>query len=710
MLLGAVAMKIQNNPMVEGLQYKVFDTFQRLRPRTYTPQPITILDLDNETLAKLGQWPWPRTLLADLTTRLHEFGVASVAMDIVFAEPDRTSPKNLLPLWKKNASVAHALEQLPDHDTLFAEAIGKAGNISTGFILTDPSTGGENSKPIAKAGYAIAGDDPLPYIVNYPRVVKALSIFEEKQAGSGAINNIPDIDGIIRSVPLVVRMGETLYPSLAMEALRTAQGASGYVIKTVGASGEQGFGEQTGITAIKNGDFVIPTDSLGRIWVYYTPYVKERYIPLWEVMEKDFDPARLKGHMILIGTSASGLRDIRATPLSPATSGVEVHAQLLEQILSGEYLARPDWIGGAEIVLMFVAGLILIIVMAFSSAIGGAIFTTITLVAAGAVSWYGFTEYHLLIDPVTPGLAIAIVYLACSLVQHVLAEKERGEIRNAFGHYMSPALVEQLVSNPEKLTLGGEDKELTLLFCDIRGFTSISERLDAQSLTTLLNRFLTPMSDIILSQNGTIDKYMGDCIMAFWNAPLDDSNHAINALLSAQGMLRALNQLNSELRAEGGDNAITIDIGIGLNTGRCSVGNMGSKQRFDYSALGDSVNLASRLEGLCKTYGVTTIIGEATKAKLGETHPLLEIDRVAVKGKAEAVSIYTSLPENNDFASMLNAYRNQRWDEADQWLSQFENTNNRVPGLCELYRTRINEYRNTPPGMSWDGVYRALNK
>jgi adenylate cyclase len=722
MLGAAVSFKIQRGYVMESLQNRVFDAFQILAPRTYTPQPVTILDLDDDTLAKIGQWPWPRNKLAEMVDILSNAGAASIAMDIVFAEADRTSPQNILPIWGKTTELSPLLGDLPDHDTLFAQSIANAGNVTTGFVFTHTNNG---DVPHQSAGYAIVGDDPTEYVVEYQGSVKGIPIIENNSAGNGALNNIPDNDGIIRSVPLVMRMGNTLYPSLAMEALRIAQGATGYVIKAVGASGEESFGTQIGITAVKNGQFVIPTDSRGRLWIYYTPYTPARVIPLWEVFKPNFDSSRIDGHILFIGTSASGLRDIRATPLDPATSGVEVHAQALEQIMEGQYLSRPDWIAGAELVLMMLAGVILIILLHFSSALWGALFTLTALGGAASFSWWSFTQERLLVDPVTPGIAIVAVYLTGSLAKHILAEKERSEIRNAFSHYMSPALVQQLVSHPEKLSLGGENRELSLLFCDIRGFTTISEQLTATELTQLLNDFLTPMTDIILNKQGTIDKYMGDCIMAFWNAPLDDADHAYHACASALAMLDALGAVNLEQQALCEQHQRTfhpIDIGIGINTGHCSVGNMGSKQRFDYSAIGDTVNLASRLEGQCKTYGVNLVISEHSFRALNGKLAGFEIDAIAVKGKTEPVAIYTLVSETiathehypafvEHFTKLRASYTAQQWHEAKTHEQAARALGiAALNGLLDCFSERIADYSENPPGEGWDGVFRAVTK
>jgi adenylate cyclase len=721
----AIFIKVSDFSIVEQLQLKVFDSFQIKHPRQYTEQPIKIIDIDEESMRHLGQWPWPRSIMAKLIDRLQKSGAAAIAMDIVFAEEDRTSPKHILPLWKQADKLSYLLKELPDHDELFAQAIGGA-NVITGFVLTQENNGKTNS---AKAGFSFAGNDPAPFLSHFAGYVSSLPSLENVAKGNGALNSMPDKDGILRRMPVLFMTGDKFAPSLSSESLRVAQGASGYIIKSSGASGEQSFGENTGVTAVKIGNIEIPTDPSGKFWIYYSEYRPERYISAWKILDPNFDTSFLEGQILFIGTSAEGLRDIRTTPLNPTSSGVEIHVQALEQVLSGEFINRPDWIGGAEILLMVAVGLILILVMAKSSAIWGALFTAISLTAAIQFSWYSFTHYHLLIDPVTPGIAIVLLYLSQSMSRYITSEREKKEVRNAFSHYMSPALVAQLAANPESLKLGGETKNLTLLFCDIRGFTTISETFNAQDLTRFINNFLTPMTTIILDNKGTIDKYMGDCIMAFWNAPLDDAQHPQNACISALNMIKELAALNQRLEIDAKEKNrkfLPINIGIGLNTGDACVGNMGSDQRFDYSVLGDDVNLASRLEGQSKTYGVNIVLGENTQSAAAG-FASLELDLIKVKGKTKPVRIFTLLGDSilagnadfielsNLFDDMLKEYRSQNWPAAKELLESAQKQCKKLPeihidGLFELYAERISAFAATPPAKDWDGVYEAVSK
>lgn len=715
----AVYLKIIDHPLVEKMRLQVFDTFQINHPREYQQLPVRIVDLDDESLKRLGQWPWPRNKTAMLIKRLQELGAAAVALDIVFSEEDRTSPKHIIPLWNKDLEkVSNVLGELQDHDEIFANTIAEA-NVITGFVLTqDPG----KMLPEVKAGFSHAGDDPRYYLDAFQGGLTSLPILEKAAVGNGALNSSPDRDGIIRRISLVFQAQDTLFPTLSAESLRVAQGASTYIIK----ASEQ----QTGITHVKVGAFEIPTDASGKFWIYYTPFVKERYVPAWKVLESDYDGTEfIEGNIVLIGTSAAGLKDIRATPFSPLTSGVEVHAQAIEQVIAGEFLRRPDWIHGAELVLMVATGLILIGLMSWLPIIWGTIIMLTVLTGSAAASWYAFTEHRLLIDPVSPSIAIILIYFSESLRQYMKTEQEKRQVRDAFSHYMSPDLVKELEKDPDKLKLGGETKELTTLFCDIRGFTSISETMNAEQLTTFINRFLTPMTTIILENKGTIDKYIGDCIMAFWNAPLDDEQHARNACISALKMIEELETVNiaNEQHAKEENRAfIPVNIGIGLNTGECCVGNLGSNQRFDYSVLGDAVNLASRLEGQSKPYGVHIVIGPNT-ANYIQDFAKIELDLIRVKGKKEPVHIYALLGDekvaaskeykelNNSVNAMLEYYRAQKWNKAKEALAECRAVQKFLKGtdltmFLDLYAERIEAYKKKSPGKEWDGVYIALTK
>lgn len=730
LLVGIIALWVANPQLLRHAQLLVFDAYQRLAPRPFEPLGVRIIDLDDETLKRLGQWPWPRAQVAEMVDRLTELGAAAIGFDIVFSEPDRTSPEPVLKLWRKTsgrADLGESLPPLPDHDELFAKAIGK-GHVVTGFVLTD---GDPASLPKPKAGFSYAGDDPRQLLPAYfSGAVVNLPVLDAAAAGAGSFNFTPSVDGVVRRVPLLLNAGGQLYPTLVSELLRVAQGARSYIVKSTGASGEQNYGGRGGITALKVGRIEIPTDAEGQLWLHFTPphAAQERVVPAWKLFESDFAAEQIEGHIVLIGTSAAGLLDLRTTPVSMAEAGVSVHAEAIEQVLSGTTLRRPDWAESAEIIFLLLSSLVLIFLLPRVGAGWSALIGGIAVAVAVGGSLFGFIRFGWLVDPLFPSGSVVALYLAATTAGYLRTETEKRQVRQAFGHYLAPALVAQLAEHPERLKLGGETKEMTFLFCDVRGFTSISElyKSDPQGLTRLINRLLTPLTDTILARQGTIDKYMGDCIMAFWNAPLDVPNHAVHACDAALAMFIALEKVNVQRKREaeeGGPPYLPLKIGIGLNTGNCVVGNMGSDQRFDYSVLGDAVNLASRLEGQSKNYGVGVVIGETTAAQAEHAFALLELDQIAVKGKKEAVRIFTiygnaatrTKPEFPELRrvhnAMLAAYRLQEWDEADAHLATCRAAaDGTISGFYDLYAERIAEFRLFPPGDAWDGVYRATSK
>jgi adenylate cyclase len=475
--------------------------------------------------------------------------------------------------------------------------------------------------------------------------------------------------------------------------------------------------------------FSIPTDANGQLWVHYAHRDPSIYVPAVDVLDNRAPQDKIAGKLVLIGTSAIGLNDIKTTPVSPAMPGVEIHAQVLESALSGAVVWQPNY----GIALEFFAALILgLLVIAFAPSFG-----PVTLVLVGGLfasvlagtSWFFYTQHKLLIDFTYPLMSTTAIYLTLIFASFVREQSQRRQIRSAFGQYLSPALVEQLAQSPEKLVLGGEEREITIMFTDMRGFTSISEsyKNDPQGLTALMNRFLTPLTNAILDRKGTIDKYMGDAIMAFWNAPVDDKEHQLNACEAALDMLDrcdALNQAREAEAKEGGQPYIPLNIGVGLNTGTCVVGNMGSDVRFDYSAYGDSVNLASRLEGQSKEYGFPIIVGSKTAMAVKEKFAILELDFIMVKGKKEPEVIYT-IAGRDDVAQsgrfqrlrnltieMLACYRNRDWEGA---LAAIERGRKSDDGqalslLYKLYEARIRGYIETPPPADWNGAYALLTK
>jgi adenylate cyclase len=723
-IVASLAMRVWDPSPVARLRSLVFDSYQRMAPLAFDPEiPVRIVDIDEDSLKKLGQWPWPRTLLADLVDKLGQQGAAAIAFDMVFPEPDRLSPGTAVQYWPQSSIIAQIkpeLDKLPSNDQVFAEAIGSAP-VVLGFIAS-PYT---DTLPETKAGFAHGGDDPRLFAPYYPGSAASLRVLQDPAVGAGALNWIPEFDQIIRRMPIVVHVGDTLFPSLSADVLRLAQGASTYVVKSSGASSEQAFGEKTGIVKVRVGDFEIPTEANGQMWVRFTPQNRARYLPAWQVLNGEIGEDQIAGRIILIGTSAAGLLDLRATPLEASVPGVELHAQAVEQIIRGAFLLRPDFATPAELLYILVLGLLIAVLIYRAGALGSAILGAIAVAFVVGLSWYAFDAWGWLVDPVYPTLALSAIYLTGTSFVFLRTERERNRVRNAFSHYMAPALVERLANEPDRLKLGGENRDMTLLFSDVRGFTTISEGLDAEELTRFLNSLFTPLSNIILDEQGTIDKFMGDALMAFWNAPLDDPNHASHACRAALRMAKEMKTLNERWQKEAeesGREFKEVKIGIGLNTGMCCVGNLGSETRFDYSVIGDNVNIASRLEGQSKTYDLEAIVGQETVSRAPD-FAFLELDLLKVKGKTAATRIFAllgdaAMKESQSFKDLtakhqefLARYRAKDWDAAEALSTECEElAGPQLHRLYALYRERIAAFRVTPPPENWDGTAEALSK
>jgi len=707
---------------LDRLSLLAFDGFERAAPRPRADLPVRIVAIDDKSLQAVGQWPWPRSVIAELVDKLNAAGAAVITLDILFSEPDRTSPKMLVPILTRGgtseADAEKLLAALPDPDKRLADAIAKAP-VVLGYALGE--TKGDYPL-ISRAGFAFAGGagaDPLRYVDSYAEAVGDLTELQKAAKGNGFVNQHRHWDNVVRRMPLVFRLGTRPVPSIDAETLRVATGARTYVGRAAGSQTQKSFGENTGLTDIKIGNLTVPTDGAGRVWLYFAHSDPESFISASDVLAGKVDPDRIKDNIVLIGATAAGLNTLNATPLGTDMPGVEVHAQLIGQILQQSFLARPDWVVGGEIVFTLLAGVILVLTMPRIGALAGAGLGAVAVIAVSIVSWHAFRSQHLLIDPAYPIVILTLVYLIATLLNHRHTERRQREIRQAFSRYMSPHYVEVLARDPDKLVLGGELRTMTIMFCDIRGFTTLSEGLGPHELTEFLNGFLTPMTEIVMAHHGTIDKYMGDGIMAFWNAPLDDPDQARNAVEAAQEMrsrVIALNAESAEAARVAGVAHRPIRIGIGINTGEVCVGNFGSHQRFDYSIIGDSVNVASRLESLTKVYGVELIVGEETAARLDMD--LIELDLVAVKGKTQAVHIFTLPPqpiEAAEFgarhAALLAAYRRRDWEAALGLLGDSTLSSATVMApFYALFRERIGQLRAEGLPADWDGVFVAVEK
>ncbi|MDG4603793.1 MAG: adenylate/guanylate cyclase domain-containing protein [Defluviicoccus sp.] len=647
-IVAAAAIHLHEPLWLSHLRDPVFDTYQRIRPRTYQPAPVRVIDIDEESLRRIGQWPWPRTRVAELVATLHRLGAAVIAFDVLFAEPDRTSPARVLPEWGDQPALRMLMEELPDNDERLRDAVASA-NVVTAFALA--AVGGVRV-PQLKAGYAIAGTDPGPFVPAFETAVTTLEMIESVARGNGAINVIRDLDGVGRQVPLVLRLGNSLYPSLAAEALRVAQGATTFVIKTAGASGETNFGAATGITSVRIGAFTVPTDAHGQVSIYFTPSVPERSIPAWKVLAGEVDPESIEGQILLIGTSATGLHDLHATPLGVQMPGVMLHAQFIEQVIHGVHLVRPDWAKGAEVLLMVGLGILIIVIGPWVGALWMAVICAITLALAFAWSWFAFADHGMLFNPLVPAMIVVAVYLTSSLLRHMQTEREQRWIRSAFSTYVSPNLVEELVKNPALLSLGGERKEMTFVFTDLEGFTSLVERSAPDVIVPLLNEYLDAMERIAFKHDGTIDKIVGDALHVIFGAPVTRHDHAQRAVDCALEMDAFGQAFSQRKRAEGIPFGMTR---IGVNSGPAVVGNFGGFLRFDYTAHGDAINTAARLESANKFFGTRVCVSGST-AQLCERFAGRPIGALVLKGKTEAIETFEPLVDDLLHAPQTEAY------------------------------------------------------
>ena len=718
LLIGLAALRIADPAAIEELRVRTFDTFQLIDPRVKTARPVTIVDIDEKSLAKLGQWPWSRTRIADLITSLTKLGAVVIAFDIVFAEPDRLNPDVAADTIRNLDEETRAkLRALPSNDQILADAMRRSrvvlGESGLPYVLSEH----DNTLPLT--GLAMLGEEPQPFLLNFPGLLRNVHVLEKAAAGRGLFTIKTERDGIVRRVPMMMQAQGATMPSLSFEVLRVATGTDTIFIKS----------EKAGIKSIAVKGFEVPTDRNGQLWVHFARHDPSIYVSAVDVLEGRVAPEMIARKLVLIGTSAVGLLDVKTTPIDPVMPGVEVHAQVLESALTRAVLSQPIYAIVAEFCAAIVLG---ILVIAFAP-----LFGPVTLVAVGALfasllvgtSWYFYTQHRLLIDFTYPLLSTTSIYLTLIFTSFVREQAQRRQIRSAFGQYLSPALIEQLAQSPEKLVLGGEEREMTIMFSDVRGFTTISEafKSDPQGLTALMNRFLTPLTNAILARKGTIDKYMGDAIMAFWNAPLDDKEHQLHACEAALDMLQRIDVLNKQREQEaqeGGPPYIPLNVGVGLNTGVCVVGNMGSDLRFDYSVLGDSVNLASRLEGQSKEYGFPIIVGSKTALAVKDKFAILELDFIMVKGKKEPEVIYAIAGREDTAQSgrfqrlrnltieMLACYRSRDWEGALAAIERGRRTDDAqaLELLYNLYETRILGYQKNPPPEDWNGAFALLTK
>lgn len=653
-----LGIRVSDPSFVESVRLRYFDTL--VTSKAPTQNNIYTVNIDEATLDRYGQWPFKRDQYANLIGELYAHNAGLVVWNIMMPEKDRLGG---------DAALASTLKDHP-------------------VVLTNiPS---ETSKNTAKKpGSAVIGSDHLDSIINYPGLIANIPELENSAAGVGIANTLPEIDGVNRRLPLFVGSNGNLYPSVSLEVLRLMAGDSTFQVKL----------NANGVEKMRIPSFnVINTDSLGRIWIDYSQ--KANAVSAVN-LPKDFN----KG-VVIVGLTAAGLTNPIPTALG-AVYPQDVQAAVIGTLSNGISIQRPDWADGAEILALLLLGIISIFLTRWKYG-----FIPVVGIMCGIYfgSRYLFTGYSFLVDVSIPIIGLALTYMHSYTVKFISELNQKLQIKKQFGTYLSPAMVEKLQKNPELLKLGGDTRNLSIMFTDVRGFTTISEHYgkDVQGLTQIMNRYMTAMTEKIIINEGTLDKYIGDAQMAFWNAPLDDNLHATNAVKTGLEMLNDLDKFNEEIAKE---EVPPFGMGLGINTGDVVVGNMGSRQRFDYTCLGDSVNLASRLEGQSKNYGVRIVLGDGTVKQLIKekaTFPVVEMDCIAVKGKTEGVKVYTvgkTIQYKHD--EFLKEYYRGNWSRAIDWAKEL--SEEKEVDIKDYYHKMIERMDEGLPA-NWDGVYRATSK
>ena len=720
MFLGSAA-KIYQIGFIQQLDDILYDYRLRLTMPGGMDDRIVILDIDEKSLKEEGRWPWSRNRLALLMDKLFDRdGVAVAGFDVVFAEKDESSGfkvlqelahKQLRDVPQFQSALAQIGPQL-DYDKLFAEKLNirntvlgfygaNNGGKSISGALPDATFG-----PGTFAGRNIAFTKWDSYGGNLPEL-------QQSAAGGGHIIPLWDSDGEVRRVPMLVEYNGAYYESLSLAVVRVLLGTSKLVPGFTNDKGADYAGLEWLDLNSPQGSFRIPVDKdVSTLVPYRGEHGSFRYVSVTDVLHDRISPDELKDKIVLIGTSAPGLMDTRSTPVESVYPGVEVHANMIAGIIDQNLKEKPPYVVGAELVLLLVCGVALSMLLPLLSPLKTALLTL--LVLAGMVGGnMAIWHYLNLALPMASGVLMILALFALNMSYGYFVEaRTKRQITHLFGKYVPTELVEEMSKHPEQVvSMEGESREMTILFSDVRGFTTISEGLDPKELSQLMNAFLSPLSAVINKHHGKVDKYMGDCIMAFWGAPMPEPDHARNAILAGIEMQQTLQALQPHFKQRGWPE---IHVGVGINTGKVSVGNMGSEVRVAYTVMGDAVNLASRLEGITKQYGVGIMVGENTREAVPD-FVYRELDQVRVKGKDKPVAIYEPLgldgqveqvvrDELEQYHQMLKLYRKQEWDRAESHLYDLRSVNPECK-LYQVYAERVEYFRSNPPGADWDGVF-----
>ncbi len=640
-LLAACVVYLAEPALLQTLRNSLFDQYQRWQPRTLSaPTKVMVLDIDEDSLLRLGQWPWPRDLMAQLLDRLREAGAATVVFDVLFAEPDRSSPAQLR--YQFPAELAAALARLPDHDQLFAEALGRQPSV-LGFAATRAAS---PHSPLSRFAVQLDADAGAPVFPQYRGTATPLRALEAAAAGSGAMTFQPDGDGVVRRVPLMIRVGESLQPSLSAEAIRVYLQENRYRVST---------DTRGAVAQVDIGHLTLPTNRRGELWIHYRPDMSAQSLPAWQLFQAQPD-ARLQGAIVLVGSSAQGLQDLRFSPLGGMVPGVQIHAQAIEQMLSGTSLQRPYWSSPLEALTLLLAALLLCGVTLTTGAFTGALVAGSLLASLNLFAWWAYSRHGLLFDALNPSLGLTIAYLGASVARHRASERQQRWVRDAFSRYISPNLVEHLVRHPEQLRLGGHRRWCSLVFTDLTGFTAMMEGQPPDRVVNVLNEYLEGIIQIAFRHEGTLERIVGDGLAILFSAPLEQPDHRSRALACALDIRRFTRQHAAAQHASG------VAIGrtrIGVHSGEVVVGNFGGATLFDYRALGDAVNVASRLENLNRWLGTELCVSEVIR-EANPRIPMRPIGDVQLKGREQTIRLYEPCEAEAD----------ERYEAAYKLLSQ----------------------------------------
>ena len=621
-----LGVRIDNGDTVKTLRYKTWDYFQQIHPRDTISDSVTVVNITEQDLKRYGQWPWPRHIMAMLHATIADAGAVLVNYNILFAEPDRMGGVEYLKSMPMTNELREQLGQvLLDTDAVFATVLRES---KRAVILM--SVKNETGVELPSTTQIIEKGNVKPWLYEYLGIVSPTQKISAGVSGMGVNVTSPEPDAVVRKMPILIRINGKIYPSMILENVRLLNGSKR--IKVIAKE----HGIDSVLVSKKAG---VPVNHNAEMYINYADPEKYVQMSATEIFSGEFNENKIKGRIVVVGMDAAGLSVLKYTPHGLTTDQM-ISAQALDTLLTGQHLLRIPQADTYEIIFIGLLGLLMILLVPRVSVLFS---VPLLLFVTGGISYASFMAYAnkgFLVDPSFAVLYIFLIWSHSTYNNFATQSRLRKQIKKQFEHYLDPGMVKKLQKDPSLLKLGGETREMTFLFSDIRGFTPISEKYkgNPEGLTKLINRFLTKMTDVIIGNGGTIDKFMGDCIMAFWNAPIENKEHRQMAIKSALEMQVALEELNKKLVGEG---LPTINIGIGINSGEALVGNMGSDQRFDYSVIGDAVNLASRLESSSKTLGKTIVIGEGTRQSIENLYPFEYIDSITVKGKTETVKVYT---------------------------------------------------------------------